>query len=82
MENRLQTYLDNLGEGLSYSLNNNILYLLHHDFICEISIKTDKITVYTLGHQKINETDILLLYEIRQNLGMITSLGMEFASIK
>ena len=82
MENRLQTYLNNLGEGLSYSLNNNILYLLHKDFICEISIKTDKITVYTLGHQKINETDILLLYKIRQNLGMITSLGMDLASIK
>lgn len=82
MENRLQTYLDNLGEGLSYSTRKNILYLLHKDFICEINIKTDRMTAYTLEKQKMNEEDIILLYKIRQNLGMISSLGMDLASIK
>lgn len=79
---RLQTFLDNLGEGLSYSIRKNILYILHHDFICEINMKTDDLISYTLEKQKMNETDIELLFEIRQNVGLISSLGMDLVSIK
>lgn len=75
----LQTFLDNMGEGLSYSVRKNILYLLHKDFICEINLKTDDLISYTLDKQHMNETDIELLFEIRQNVGLISSLGMEIA---
>lgn len=74
---RLQTFLDNLGEGLSYSIRSNTLYLLHGDFICEINLRNDKMTAYTLDHQRMNETDIELLYEIRRNVGLISSLAYD-----
>lgn len=74
---RLQTFLDNLGEGLSYSIRSNTLYLLHGDFICEINLRTDKMTAYTLDHQRMNDPDIELLYEIRRNVGLISSLAYD-----
>lgn len=70
----LQRYLNNLSDNqLSYTINNTTLLILHPDFVSEVDLKTDKITVFTLDKQRINELDIELIYDLCKNVGIIST---------
>lgn len=70
----LQRYLNNLSDNqLSYTIDKNKLIILHPDFVSEVDLKTDKITVYTLEKQRIDELDIELIYDLCQNVGIIST---------
>ena len=72
----LQRYLNNLSDNqLSYTINKNKLIILHSDFVSEVDLKTDKMTVYTIDRQKINELDIELIYDLCRYRGIISSFA-------
>lgn len=70
---KFQQYLNHISPDLSYKLIGLTLLLLHPDFVAEIDLKTDKMTVYTLGRQRINELDIEVIYDLCKNVGIISS---------
>lgn len=70
---RFQKYLNHISPDLSYKLIGLTLLLLHPDFVAEIDLKTDKMTVYTLGRQRISELDIEVIYDLCKNVGIISS---------
>ena len=70
----LQRYLNNLSDNqLSYTIDKNKLIILHPDFVSEVNLNTDTMTVYTIDRQRINELDIELIYDLCQNRGIISS---------
>lgn len=70
----LQRYLNNLSDNqLSYTIDKNKLIILHPDFVSEVNLKTDKMTVFTLDKQRIDELDIELIYDLCQNVGIIST---------
>lgn len=70
----LQRYLNNLSDNqLSYTIDKNKLIILHPDFVTEVDLKTDKMTVFTLDKQRIDELDIELIYDLYQNVGIVSS---------
>ena len=70
----LQRYLNNLSDNqLSYKIDKNKLIILHPDFVSEVDLKTDKMTVFTIDRQKINELDIELIYDLYKNVGIVSS---------
>ena len=70
----LQRYLNNLSDNqLSYTINNTTLIILHPDFVAEVNLNNDRMTVYTIDRQKINELDIELIYDLCQNVGIVSS---------
>lgn len=72
----LQRYLNNLSDNqLSYTINKNKLIILHSDFVSEVDLKTDKMTVYTIDRQRINELDIELIYDLCRYRGIISSFA-------
>ena len=72
----LQRYLNNLSNNqLSYTINKNKLIILHSDFVSEVDLKTDKMTVYTIDRQRINELDIELIYDLCRYRGIISSFA-------
>lgn len=72
----LQRYLNNLSDNqLSYTINKNKLIILHSDFVSELDLKTDKMTVYTIDRQRINELDIELIYDLCRYRGIISSFA-------
>lgn len=72
----LQRYLNNLSNNqLSYTIDKNKLIILHPDFVSEVDLKTDKMTVYTIDRQRINELDIELIYDLCQKRGIISSFA-------
>ena len=72
----LQRYLNNLSNNqLSYTINKNKLIILHSDFVSEVDLKTDKMTVYTIDRQRINELDIELIYDLCQKRGILSSFA-------
>ena len=80
MENRLQTFLVHINPELSYSLQKTTLYILHCHFVCEIDILADTFKCYTFKNQEIGYYDVDIVSEIRDNVGLISSLGMEIAT--
>ena len=72
---RFQKYLNHISPDLSYKLNGLTLLLLHPDFVAEIDLKTDKMTVFTIDRQRINELDIEVIYDLCKNIGIISSYG-------
>lgn len=75
MENRLQTYLDNINPDLSYNLQKSTLYILHCHFVIETDILTDTFKCYTVKNQEIDYYDVDIVKSIRDNLGLINSLA-------
>lgn len=72
----LQRYLNNLSDNqLSYKIDKNKLIILHSDFVSEVDLKTDKMTVYTIDRQRINELDIELIYDLCRYRGIISSFA-------
>ena len=72
----LQRYLNNLSNNqLSYTIDKNKLIILHPDFVSEVDLKTDKMTVYTIDRQRINELDIELIYDLCRYRGIISSFA-------
>lgn len=72
----LQRYLNNLSDNqLSYTIDKNKLIILHSDFVSEVDLKTDKMTVYTIDRQRINELDIELIYDLCRYRGIISSFA-------
>lgn len=72
----LQRYLNNLSDNqLSYTIDKNKLIILHSDFVSELDLKTDKMTVYTIDRQRINELDIELIYDLCRYRGIISSFA-------
>lgn len=70
----LQRYLNNLSDNqLSYKIDKNKLIILHPDFVSEVNLNTDTMTVYTIDRQIINEVDIELIYDLCQNVGILSS---------
>lgn len=70
----LQRYFNNLSDNqLSYTINNTTLIILHPDFVSEVDLKTDKMTVFTLDKQRIDELDIELIYDLCKNVGIIST---------
>lgn len=70
----LQRYLNNLSDNqLSYTIDKNKLIILHPDFVSEVDLNTDKMTVFTLDKQRIDELDIELIYDLCENVGIIST---------
>lgn len=70
----LQRYLNNLSDNqLSYTIDKNRLIILHPDFVTEVNLNNDRMTVYTLEKQRIDELDIELIYDLYQNVGILSS---------
>lgn len=53
------------------------LLILHQNFIIETDIKTDIFKIYTVQGQEIGYYDVDILTEIRNNIGLITSLAQK-----
>ena len=70
----LQRYLNNISNNqLSYTIDKNKLIILHSDFVSEVDLKTDKMTVYTIDRQRINELDIELICDLHYKVGILAS---------
>ena len=70
----LQRYLNNISNNqLSYTIDKNKLIILHSDFVSEVDLKTDKMTVYTIVRQRINQLDIELVCDLSYNVGILAS---------
>ena len=70
----LQRYLNNLSDNqLSYKIDKNKLIILHPDCVTEVDLNNDRMTVYTIDRQKINELDIELIYDLYKNVGIVSS---------
>ena len=70
----LQRYLNNLSDNqLSYKIDKNKLIILHPDFVAEVDLNNDRMTVYTIDRQKINELDIELIYDLCRHVGIVSS---------
>lgn len=70
----LQRYLNNLSDNrLSYKIEKTTLIILHCHFVTEVDLKTDKMTVFTLDKQRIDELDIELIYDLCENVGIIST---------
>ena len=70
----LQRYLNNLSDNqLSYKIDKNKLIILHSDFVSEVDLKTDKMTVYTIDRQRINQLDIELICDLSYKVGILAS---------
>lgn len=72
----LQRYLNNISNNqLSYTIDKNKLIILHSDFVSEVDLKTDKMTVYTIDRQRINELDIELICDLHYKVGILSSFA-------